>query len=66
MLKYSVLFCWLIAACSSVPNDISRQAALSCQGRGFSISNHLGQSGWGGDTPYEQCYHQTVDQLLKQ
>jgi len=66
MLKYSLLFCLLGVACSTVPNDISQKAALSCQGRGFSITNQLGQSGWVDDTPYEQCYHQTLDQLLRQ
>ena len=66
MLKYSLLCCLLGVACSTVPADISRKAALSCQGRGFSITSHMEQPGWTGDTPYEQCYHQTVNELLQQ
>ena len=66
MLKYSLLFCLFVVACSNIPDNISHKAALSCQSRGFSIANHMGQSGWSGDTPYEQCYHQTVNELLQQ
>ena len=61
----SFLMCWLAAACSTVPDDIARKAAISCQNRGMIMTVDLGR--WRvGQTAYEHCYHETVNQLLQQ
>jgi hypothetical protein len=65
-MKRSLLFCLLCCSCSSVPNDISHKAAVSCQSRGFSGINDVGQPGWVIETPYEHCYNETVNKLLSE